>query len=83
MSAGAKALCDIIAFKIGMPDTSDRSWLMKNIFSFLNDWWHFGDAVRVLSLCALAVLCFNIPIYWAIGFYIGHGVVFELLYRIK
>ena len=96
VSAIAKGFCDRIRFKPstawfnsdwtyarGNHSWDKRTWLTKNIFSFVSDGWHFFDAVRVLSLCILITLCTNISVFWAIAFYIIHGLIFETLYRIK
>ena len=93
LSIVSKSICDKIKFQRipkgdwwlaeGKYRWDKRIWLTKNIFSFVSDGWHFFDAVRVMSLCIVVVLCLNIPIYWAIGLYVIHGAVFEILYRIK
>ena len=93
ISASAKALCDRIKFKAdfggdwvnarGKYSWDKRTWLTKNIFSFISDGWHLFDAIRVMSLCLLGTIALSIPIYWALVFYIIHGLAFETLYRIK
>ena len=96
LSAVAKAICDKIQFQpsnawfnsdwwLAKGDHSwdKRTWLTKNIFSFVSDGWHFFDAVRVMSLCIIVTLALQIDVYLYVGFYILHGVIFELLYRIK
>ena len=92
-SAIAKGLQDRINFKgnfksdwmvgAGKYKWSKRTWLLKYPLSFLSDGWHFMDAIRVMCLCILCILCTGLPIYWAIGFYIIHGLIFEINYRIK
>ena len=93
ISVIAKTICDKIKFQ-GIPkgdwwlakgkySWDKRTWLTKNIFSFVSDGWHFADAVRVMSLGLIAVIALELPIYYAIGLYIIHGLIFEIIYRIK
>jgi hypothetical protein len=92
-SALSKALCDRIRFKAdfggdwinarGNYRYDKRTFWTKYVFSFVSDGWHFFDAVRVLSLCILATICLSIPVYCAIGIYIIHGLIFELIYSMK
>ena len=96
LSAVAKAFCDKIKYRPnefwfqtdwwlakGKFAHDKRTWLTKNIFSFVSDGWHFVDAVRVMSLCIIVTIALQIDVYWCIGFYIIHGLVFETLYKIK
>lgn len=96
LSAISKAVCDKIQYQPslfifqsdwwlakGKYAWDKRKWIEKYIFSFINDGWHLFDAIRVMSLCIVIVLCTNIPIYWAIGLYVIHGIIFELTYKIK
>ena len=83
LSAIAKSQCDRKAFKEGGVEASSKGWLMKVPLSMFLGKWHFWDFVRVMSLCILAVVCLNIPIYWALVMYVIHGLIFELLYGLK
>ena len=84
LSIVAKSNCDKKAFQEGGVERSDgRGWIVKTAFSFLLGEWHRWDAIRVMSLCIAVVLCADLPIYWALVFYIIHGLIFETLYRIK
>ena len=92
ISAIAKGMCDRINFLgnfksdwmigAGKYHYTRRSFLMKYILSFISDGWHFFDAIRVFSLCMVIALYLD-NIYLVIPLYIIHGVVFEILYRIK
>lgn len=84
LSAIAKAMCDRKAFKEGgVESSSGRGWLLKVPLSMFLGKWHFFDFVRVMSLCVIITMALHIYVYYAIGLYIIHGLIFELLYRIK
>ena len=84
LSAVAKSQCDRKAFKEGGVETSSgKGWLLKVPLSMFLGKWHFWDFVRVMSLSVIVSLALTLPIYYAIGFYIIHGLIFESLYRIK
>ena len=84
ISAIAKSQCDKKAFKEGgVESSSGKGWLMKVPLSFLLGKWHFFDAVRVMSLCVIVTLALQIDVYLCVVFYLIHGLIFELLYRIK
>ncbi len=93
LSAISKGICDRIRFKgnfksdwmvgAGKYVWYKRTWLTKYIFSFVADGWHFFDMLRVMSLCIALTLCLNISIFWALLFYIVHGIIFEIIYNQK
>jgi hypothetical protein len=84
LSVLAKSNCDKKAFREGGVEISDgRGWIVKTALSFLLGKWHRWDAIRVMSLCIAITLCTNNSIFWALPLYIIHGVIFEILYRIK
>ena len=96
LSAVAKAICDKINFLPALFPLSGNWWLAKGAyswdkrtflikypFSFLADGWHFFDAVRVMSLSVVATIGLGLPFYFAILVYAGHGLIFELVYKIK
>lgn len=93
----AKGLQDRIRFKglffdkpiddwingLGKFSWDKRTFWTKYPFSFLSDGWHLMDAIRVMSLCIALTLCTNLSIFWALIFYIAHGIIFEITYNIK
>lgn len=96
ISAVAKGFCDKIMFQtdkfwfqtdwwlgFGKYRWDKRTWLTKNIFSFLSDGWHLMDAIRVSTLCVAVTLWLDITIYWAVVFYVFHGIIFETIYGYK
>ena len=92
-SAIAKGFQDRINFKgnfksdwmigAGKYHWSKRTWLLKYPLSFLSDGWHAFDSIKVSCLCVIATIALGIPVYWFISLYIGHGIIFELFYRLK
>jgi len=84
LSAIAKSQCDRKAFKEGgVEASSGKGWLMKVPLSMFLGKWHFWSFVRIMSLCIIVTIALQIDVYWCIGFYIIHGLVFETLYKIK
>ena len=84
LSAVAKSQCDRKAFKEGgVEASSGKGWLMKVPLSMFLGKWHFWSFIRICSLCLITTMALGIPIYWFIPLYIGHGLIFELLYNWK
>jgi len=84
LSVLAKSNCDKKAFKEGGVELSDgRGWIVKTAFSFLLGKWHRWDAIRVISLCSVLTIHFELSWWYIIVFYIIHGALFETLYRVK
>ena len=93
ISAIAKGFCDRIRFKANFKSDwmigagkyvwYKRTWLMKYPLSFFSNGWHFFETVKILCLCIAITLWYELAWWFIIVFYIAHGIIFELTYRIK
>lgn len=60
----------------------NKSWIIKVPLSMFLDGWHF---CKFVFLASIAVAIFLLSGSWllAIGYYIGQGIIHEILWKIK
>lgn len=59
----------------------DRSWIVKNVFSFLLDGWHFHKFFIWLYTWLYIAHLNQIEWYWGLGIFGLHGGIMSLINR--